>query len=568
LGDINVAISVACALLGVLVGVLALKTFQNPPSATSSEPREPGKDEELALETVATAQREAEETRTKAREAAAEDRKRAEQARSEAEEIKRKAEVERAEAERIRKNAALEAKAAVLSAIESSKDEAAKAAKEIEQLAAARSQRKEEILHEKDARIAEKEAELGRREIAIKLRDVQTEELRAEATILVSEQRAKLEAIAGVSGEQVRRELIEEFLDEARRAAAREGKAIEELAREEGEKRAKRIIGLAIQRYSAGSAIERTVTSVHLPNDEMKGRIIGREGRNIRTLQETCGVDFIVDDTPETIVISGFDPVRREVARMALEKLIQDGRIHPTRIEEVVLQARAELESSAGEAGELALTELGITRVHPEIAKLLGRLKFRYSYAQNVLKHSIEVGHLCGLMAVELGQNEELAKRSGLLHDIGKAVGQEQEGAHAAAGAQQARKLGEDPVVVSAIASHHEDERPTSVIGNLVVAADALSAGRPGARRELLEGYVKRLADLEAISRSFAGVEKSYAIQAGREVRVMVEPGQVSDADAALLAREISKRIEEELTYPGQIRVTVVRETKAVEYAK
>jgi ribonuclease Y len=568
LGDMNVAVSVVLALLGILVGMLAIKLFQKPAFTARADLAELKRAEDLALEALANARKEAEAKATRTLETAEDEKKRAEKLRLEAEETKRSAEADRAEAERIKKGAELEAKAAVLSAIESSKEEAAKAAKEIEELAAARSQRKEEILREKEARIAEKEAELTRRESAIKLRDVQTEELRAEATTLVGEQRLKLEAIAGVSGEQVRKELIEEFLDEARRAAAREGKAIEDLAREEAEKRSKRIIGLAIQRYSAGSAVERTVTSVHLPNDEMKGRIIGRDGRNIRALQETCGVDFIVDDTPEMIVISGFDPIRREVARIALEKLILDGRIHPTRIEEVVAEVRAGLERSAGEAGELALTELGITRVHPELAKLLGRLKYRYSYAQNVLKHSIEVGHLCGLMAAELGQNEELARRSGLLHDIGKAVGEEQNGAHAVVGGQQARKLGEDPIVASAIASHHEDEPATSVIGNLVAAADALSAGRPGARRELLEGYVKRLADLEAISRSFAGVEKSYAIQAGREVRVMVEPSQVSDADAALLAREISKRIEEELTYPGQIRVTVVRETKAVEYAK
>jgi ribonuclease Y len=300
----------------------------------------------------------------------------------------------------------------------------------------------------------------------------------------------------------------------------------------------------------------------------MKGRIIGREGRNIRALQETCGVDFIVDDTPETIVISGFDPVRREVARIALEKLILDGRIHPTRIEEVVAQVRADLEAATGEAGEHALSDLGITHVHSELAKLLGRLKYRYSYAQNVLKHSIEVGYLAGLMAAELGQNQLLARRAGLLHDIGKGVGHEQEGAHAAVGGQQARKFGEDPLVAGAIASHHEDPPPTSLLANLIIAADALSAGRPGARREVLEAYVKRLKDLENISASFKGVDKSFAIQAGREVRVMVEPGQVSDEEAALLAREISKRIEEELTYPGQIRVTVVRETKAVEYAK
>jgi ribonuclease Y len=567
LGNLNVAISVACALLGLLVGLLA-HSLSRGPTLTASKTDALRKAEELAMEILGKAHKDAEAMLLRASEEANGERKSATEARRAADEEKRKAEADRLEAEAHKKSMAVEAKAAVLAAVEASKEEATRAAKEIEELQAARSLRKEEILREKEARLTEKEAEAARREVALKLRDVQTDELRREATTLVSEQRAKLEAIAGVSGEQVRRELIEEFLDEARRAAAREGKAIEDLAREEADKRAKRILGLAIQRYAAGSVVERTVTSVHLPSDEMKGRIIGREGRNIRALQETCGVDFIVDDTPETIVISGFDPVRREVARVALEKLIQEGRIHPTRIEEVVAQVRAELESSTGEAGESALADLGIAGVHPELAKLLGRLKYRYSYAQNVLKHSVEVGYLCGLMAAELGQNETLARRAGLLHDIGKGVGEEQAGAHAAIGGQQARKFGEDPIVAAAIASHHEDEPATSLIANLVIAADALSANRPGARRELLEAYVKRVTALENISASFKGVERSFAIQAGREVRVMVEPSQVSDAEAALLAREISKRIEEELTYPGTIRVTVVRETKAVETAK
>jgi ribonucrease Y len=567
LANLNVAISVACALLGLLVGLL-VRSLQRGPILPGSKTDALRKAEELAMDILGKAHKDSEGMLLRASEEANAERKRAAEARREADEDKRKAEADRLESEALKKSTAVEAKAAVLAAIEASKEDAARAAREIEDLANARTLRKEEILREKEARLTEKEAEAIQREAAMKLRDVQTNELRREAATLVTEQRAKLEAIAGVSGEQVRRELIEEFLDEARRAAAREGKAIEDLAREEADKRAKRIIGLAIQRYAAGSVIERTVTSVHLPSDEMKGRIIGREGRNIRALQETCGVDFIVDDTPETIVISGFDPVRREVARLALEKLIQEGRIHPTRIEEVVAQTRAELELSSGEAGESALADLGIVGVHPELAKLLGRLKFRYSYAQNVLKHSIEVGYLCGLMAAELGQNETIARRTGLLHDVGKAVGEEQEGSHATIGGQHARKFGEDPLVAAAIASHHEDEPPTSLIANLVIAADALSAGRPGARRELLEAYVKRLTDLENISASFKGVERSFAIQAGREVRVMVEPSQVSDAEAALLAREISKRIEEELTYPGQIRVTVVRETKAVEIAK
>jgi ribonuclease Y len=499
----NLLISVACALLGVLVGVLAIKSFQRPPVSAPVSPD--------VLE---------------------------------------------------------EAEQRALAAIQAAKEQAAKDAREIEELAAVRAARREEILREKESHFAAKEEELARRDTTSKEHQAEIQDLRVAAAKLVSDQRAKLEAIAGVSGEQVRRELIEEFLDEARRAAQREGKAIEDLAREEAEKRAKRIIGIAIQRYAGEHVLERAVTSIHLPNDDMKGRIIGREGRNIRALQEACGVDFIVDDTPETIVISSFDPERREVARFALEKLIQDGRIHPTRIEEVVTAARAEVERSIMEAGEQALVDLGVTRIDPELVKMLGRLKYRYSYAQNVLKHSIECSYLCGLMAAELGQNEALARRTGLLHDIGKGVSHEQDGSHAKVGAELARKHGEDPLVASAIAAHHEDEPPTSVVANLVIAADALSGARPGARRELLEGYVKRLADLEAISKRFPGVERSYAIQAGREVRVMVEPSQVSDAEAALLAREISKRIEEELSYPGQIRVTVVRETRAVGFAK
>jgi len=517
----NVLISVACALLGVLVGVLALKSFQRPTGSSSVTTDLLKEAEEKAIELLAKARREAEELTA-------------------------------------------QNQAAVLTA----KEEAAKDAREIEELAAVRAARREEILREKDAHAAAKEEELAKREAAAKERAAETDALGVLAAKLVSDQRAKLEAIAGVSGEQVRRELIEEFLDEARRASQREGKAIEDLAREEADKRAKRIIGIAIQRYAGDHVQERAVTSVHLPNDDLKGRIIGREGRNIRALQEACGVDFIVDDTPETIVISGFDPERREVARFALEKLIQDGRIHQTRIEEVVLAGRAELERIMTEAGEQAMVDLGVTRVDPELVKTLGRLKFRYSYAQNVLKHSIEVSYLAGLMAAELGQNEVIARRAGLLHDIGKAASHEQDGGHAQAGAQLARKLGEEPLVVSAIASHHEDEPPATILANLVIAADLLSASRPGARREMLESYVKRLADLENLSKSFPGVARSFAIQAGREVRVMVEPTEVSDADAALLAREISKRIEEELSYPGQIRVTVVRETRAVGYAK
>jgi ribonucrease Y len=421
--------------------------------------------------------------------------------------------------------------------------------------------RRDRELVERDRIVVEREAKLGPREAGVK-------EKEEHAIALVGEQKRKLETIAGMSGEEARRQLTAQLIDEVRRAAAREAKLIEDTAREEAERRAKRVIGIAIQRYAGDHVQERAVTSVHLPNDEMKGRIIGREGRNIRALQEATGVDFIVDDTPETIVVSSFDPVRREVARLALEKLVADGRIHPTRIEEVVIKSQAEVERAMREAAEQALDELGLTRLHPELAKLLGQLRYRYSYAQNVLKHSVECGYVTGLMAGELGLNVNVARRAGLLHDIGKAVSHEVEGGHAVIGGQLARKQGEDEVVANAIACHHEDEPCQSVYGHLVTAADALSGARPGARREMFESYIKRLNDLERISTSFAGVERSFAIQAGREVRVMVEPGEVSDAEAALLAREISKKIEDELLYPGQIRVTVVRETRAVDYAK
>jgi ribonucrease Y len=420
---------------------------------------------------------------------------------------------------------------------------------------------RERALAERDASAARKEREQIERDRAVVARE-------GEAIQLVSEQRARLEALAGMTGEEARRALLEQLADDARRQGAREGKLIEDAARDEAEKRAKRIVGIAIQRYAGDHVQERAVSSVHLSSDELKGRIIGREGRNIRALQEATGVDFIVDDTPETIVISSFDPVRREVARAALERLVSDGRIHPSRIEEVVAKARDEVERQMGEAAEQAMDELGVTRLHPELGRLVGQLRYRYSYAQNVLKHSVECGYVTGLMAGELGLNVRVARRAGLLHDIGKAVSHEVEGGHAMVGGRLARKHGEDEVVANAIACHHDDEPCSSVYGHLVTAADALSGARPGARRERLESYVKRLGELERIATAFVGVERSYAIQAGREVRVMVEPGEVSDEEAALLAREISRKIEEELVYPGQIRVTVVRETRAIDYAK
>jgi ribonuclease Y len=427
---------------------------------------------------------------------------------------------------------------------------------------------RERTSSEKEGVVGGRETEVARREREAVERERTTRALESQAIRLVDDRRATLEAIAGLSGEDARRQIIEQQLDSARKSSAREAKAIEDAARDEAEKRAKRIVGIAVQRYAGDHVQERAVTTVHLPNDEMKGRIIGREGRNIRALQEATGVDFIVDDTPETIVISSFDPIRREVARGALEKLVADGRIHPTRIEEVVQKSQEEVERSILDAADRAMAELAITRVHPELMRLVGQLKYRYSYAQNVLKHSIECGFLAGLMASELGLNEKQARRAGLLHDIGKAVSHEVEGGHAVVGGVFARKNGEDEIVANAIACHHDEEPCISVIGHLVTAADALSGARPGARREMLESYVRRLSELEKISTSFAGVERSFAIQAGREVRVIVEPSEVSDAEAALLAREISRRIEEELAYPGQIKVIVVRETRAIDYAK
>lgn len=451
-------------------------------------------------------------------------------------------------------------------------------------------ERKAELAANRELELTRKEKELDTRlkaieekgakaELAIRDKEARTEKTLQEKAAKADEMIAKaqaeldrvdkeLERVAGLTADQARKELVEQFLDEARHAAAVEAKHIEDEAREEAEKRAKRIISIAAQRFAGEYVQERAVTAVELPSDDMKGRIIGREGRNIRALEAACGVDLVIDDTPETVVISGFDPVRREVARIALERLIADGRIHPTRIEDVVAKARDEVERSIREAGDQAILELGLSRIHGELVKLLGSLKYRYSYAQNVLTHSVETGFIAGLLAGELKMNVKQARRAGLLHDIGKAVSHEQEGSHAVVGAQIARKYGESPVIVNAIAAHHEDEAPEGVLAHLISASDALSGARPGARREMLESYIKRLEALERICRSFNGVEKSYAVQAGREVRVLVESEKMSDADARMLSREIAKKVEDELTYPGQIRVTVIRETRAVEYAR
>lgn len=374
--------------------------------------------------------------------------------------------------------------------------------------------------------------------------------------------------MSGLSTDEAKKELLQSVEEEIKHETAMLIKDLEQQAKEDADKKAREIISLAIQRCAADHVAETTVSVVALPNDEMKGRIIGREGRNIRTLETLTGIDLIIDDTPEAVIISGFDPVRREVARTALEKLINDGRIHPSRIEEMVEKAQKEVEQKIKEAGEQATFAVGVHGLHPELIKLLGRLKYRTSYGQNVLNHSIEVAHLAGLMASELGVDVVLAKRAGLLHDIGKAIDHEMEGSHVEIGMEIAKKYRESELVLNAIMAHHGDVEPKSVEAVLVAAADAVSAARPGARRETLESYLKRLTRLEEISESFEGVEKCFAVQAGREIRIMVKPDQIDDATSILLARDIAKKIEAEMEYPGQIKVVIIRETRAVDYAK
>jgi ribonuclease Y len=420
---------------------------------------------------------------------------------------------------------------------------------------------KEESMDKKIESIERKEENLNRKEEDIEKIKTQIKELHAKRL-------QELERLSGLTSDEARTILLANIEEEIKHEAAMLIKDIESQAKEEGEKRAKNIISQAIQRCAADHVAETTVTVVTLPNDEMKGRIIGREGRNIRTLETLTGIDLIIDDTPEAVILSGFDPIRREVARLALEKLILDGRIHPARIEEMVEKSKKEVEIQIREVGEQATFETGVHGLHSEIVRLLGRLKYRTSYGQNVLKHSIEVSHLAGLMAAELGVDITLAKRAGLLHDIGKSIDHEIEGPHVTIGADIAKKYKENPAIIHAIAAHHGDEEPKTIEAILVQAADAISAARPGARRETLVSYIKRLEKLEGITNSFEGVEKSFAIQAGREVRVMVKPDKIDDLAAIRLVRDIAKRIEEELEYPGQIKVMVIRETRAVEYAK
>jgi ribonuclease Y len=427
---------------------------------------------------------------------------------------------------------------------------------------------KEEGIDKRVESLDKLQNELAKRDQSLKARERNVEEKGVEYERHVDEARKQLEQVAGLTREEAKRSLIDQMLEEAKLESAKRIRVVEEEAKEEAVRRSQKIVALAIERLAGDFVAERSVTVFPLPNDELKGKIIGREGRNIRALEAATGIDLIVDDTPETVVISGHNPIRREIARLSLEKLVSDGRIHPGRIEDVVRKSEQEIEEAIREAGQKAIFDVGVAGVHPEIIKLLGRLKYRYSYAQNVLLHSIEAAFICGAMAAELGLNEKQARRAALLHDIGKAVDHEVEGSHAIIGAELARKYGESPKIVNAIAAHHEDVKAETILAPLVDAADALSGARPGARREMMETYTRRLEELERIVNEFKGVEKSYAVQAGREIRIMVQHDIVSDDEASRMAREVARKIENEMTYPGQVKVTVIREMRAVDYAK
>ena len=471
------------------------------------------------------------------------------------------------EAETIRKEARLQVKEDLYKAKADFEKETRDRRLEIHNLEKRMVQR-EENLDKKVELWDQKEVSLSKRDSSLAIKEKDNLEKEKELQSALGQQRLKLENISGMSSEEARKTLMQSMENEAKHEAAKTIRRIEEEAKETADKMARNILALAIQRYSADYVAEKTVSVVNLPNEEMKGRIIGREGRNIRSIEAATGVDLIIDDTPEAVVLSGFDPIRREIARISLGRLIDDGRIHPARIEEIVEKVKQEMDANIREAGERATFDCGVHGVNGEVIKLLGRLKYRSSYDQNVLQHSLEVASFCGIIASELGLDVKKAKRAGLLHDIGKAVDHEVEGSHAIIGANLAKKYGEDDEIIHALAAHHDDEKPQTVIAILVQVADALSAARPGARREMLETYVKHLKELEEIAESFPGVNKTYAVQAGREIRIIVESEEISDDDAVVLSRDVAKKIEANLSYPGQIKVTVIRETRSVDFAK
>ena len=469
--------------------------------------------------------------------------------------------------EEAKKEAALAAKAEVLRHKETADEEIRIQKQELGQFEK-RLSVKEDNLEKRISLIEKKETDLMRRERMLAQSEKTAVEKEKLAEEKLKEKIVELERVSGMTSAEAKNTLINSITEEAKHESAKAVKRIEDETREIADKKAKEIIATAIQRYAGDYVAEKSISSVQLPSDEMKGRIIGREGRNIRALEAATGVDLIIDETPEAVILSSFNPVKREIARLSLERLIADGRIHPARIEEIVNKVEEELNQAMKEAGEQATFDVGIHGVHPELLKLLGRLKYRTSYSQNVYNHSIEVAFLCGIMAAELNINVKQAKRAGLLHDIGKAVDHEVEGSHAVIGADLAKKFGESPKVIHAIAAHHFDEEPNSILAVLVSAADALSAARPGARKEMFETYVKRLEDLESIANSFSGVAKSYVIQAGREIRAIVQSQKITDEDSVMLSKDIAKKIETSMQYPGQIKVTVIRETRATEFAR
>jgi len=471
------------------------------------------------------------------------------------------------EADTIKKEAILQAKDNLLKTKSEFEKETREKKAEFDNLEK-RLRSKEENLEKRMDLLVQKETNIERREKALINKESLLEDKHSKLDRIIQEQRLQLEKIAGISSEEAKNYLIQLMKDEAKREAAVMIRNVEEEARRTSDKKSREIIAYAIQRYAGDFVAENTVSVVNLPSDEMKGRIIGREGRNIRAIEAATGTDLIIDDTPEAVVLSSFDPIRREIAKLSLERLITDGRIHPGRIEDVVKKVKAEVDVTIRETGERVSFDVGVHDIHPELVSLLGKLKYRTSFSQNVLEHSIEVAQLTGMMAAELGLNVKEAKRAGLLHDIGKAVDHEIEGTHAAIGADYAKRFGESERIVNAIATHHDDGRTNTLLGVLIQAADTLSAARPGARKEILETYVRRLSELEALANSFSGVDQCYAIQAGREIRILVENEKISDADAVMLCKDIIKKVESELTYPGQIKVTVIREMRVSDFAR